>query len=159
MHLKTSMGKTSFIRVFAFCTSSTFTLYGLFSFFIFFSLCAKNRKKNQNAYKQRKIKSAPKKHLRGKWSLIRLFAFCAFAWLRLCAFGTFGAFWCFWNFLRFLCVWNLFVKKKKKEFTTALITLFTLLLYTPITKILSKMIMLKPEMTLFSKNKKKQTFQ
>ena len=139
MHLKTSMGKTSFIRVFAFCTSSTFTLQGRFSFFIFFSLCAKNRKKNQNAYEQRKIKSAPKKHLRGKWSLIRLFAFCAFVWYFLC-------------FLVLLELFAVFVrvksfcKKKKKEFTTALITLFTLLLYTPITKILSKMIMLKPEM-------------
>ena len=28
----------------------------------------------------------------GKNSLIHLFAFCGFAWLRLCAFGAFGAF-------------------------------------------------------------------
>ena len=43
----------------------------------------------QNTYKQTKIKNAPKKNLRGKQSLIRLFAFGAFAWLRFCAFGAF----------------------------------------------------------------------
>ena len=52
----------------------------------------------------------------GKMSLVCLFAFCAFAWLRLCAFWDF---WCFW------CVLNLFVKK---GFKTALITSFILLL-------------------------------
>ena len=38
-----------------------------------------NHKKAQNAYKRTKTKNVCKKHLRGKWSLIRLFAFCAFA--------------------------------------------------------------------------------
>ena len=54
-----------------------------------------------------------------------LVAFCAFAWLRLCAFSAFdafGAFLCFW------CVQNLFVKQKKvnKEFKTVLIPPFTI---------------------------------
>ena len=40
--------------------------------------------KAQNSYKRTKTKNAPKKHLRGKKSLIRLFAFCAFAWVSLC---------------------------------------------------------------------------
>ena len=35
-------------------------------------------KKHKNAYKQTKIKNAPKKHLRGKKSLICSVAFCAF---------------------------------------------------------------------------------
>ena len=35
-----------------------------------------------------------------------LVAFCAFAWLRLCAFGAFGAFW---------CVQNLFLKRKANK--------------------------------------------
>ena len=33
-----------------------------------------------------------KKHLRGKKLLVRLFVFCAFAWLHLCAFSAFSAF-------------------------------------------------------------------
>ena len=63
---------------------------------------------------------ALKKHLRRKKSLIRLFAL-------LC-------------FFCFLCVWNLFVKKKKKkEFKTALITSFTILLSTvPFANLLSE---------------------
>ena len=43
-----------------------------------------NHEKAQNAYKRIKIKNAPKKYLRGKWSFIRLFAFCAFARMSLC---------------------------------------------------------------------------
>ena len=84
------------------------------------------------------------------YSLISVLCFCLVA--SLC-------FWCFRCFLVLLEHFAVFVrvksfcKKKNKEFTTALITLFTLLLYTPIAKILSKMIMLKPEMTLFPKNK------
>ena len=50
-----------------------------------------------------------------------LFAFCAFAWLRVCVFS------CFLLFLCFLCVQNLFVKKNEK-FKTTLITSFILLL-------------------------------
>ena len=41
-----------------------------------------------------------------------LVAFCAFAWLRLCAFGAFG-------------VCKIFLLKKNKEFKTALIISFT----------------------------------
>ena len=51
---------------------------------------------------------------KGIFYFCSLIAFCAFAWLRLCAF------WCFW------CVQNLFVKKNK-EFKTSLITSITLL--------------------------------
>ena len=61
-----------------------------------------------------------KKYLRGKKSLIRLFAFSCFLCFCLVAFLCF---WCFW------CVHNLFAKNKKqnKEFKTPLITSFTLL--------------------------------
>ena len=60
----------------------------------------------------------------------RLFAylhFCALAWasFSFCAFA-----WAYFCFLRFLCFWrvqNLFVKKKNKEFKTALMASFTLL--------------------------------
>ena len=52
-----------------------------------------------------------------------LVAFCAFAWLRLCAFVLL-CFWCFWCFW---CVQNLFVTKNK-GFKTALITSFILLI-------------------------------
>ena len=45
--------------------------------------------KAQNTYKQTKIKNALKKHLRGKKSLIRLFAFCAFVLLLGCVFVLF----------------------------------------------------------------------
>ena len=73
-----------------------------------------NTKKHKSTkrYKQTKIKNALKKHLKGKKSLTCLFAFCAFAWLCLCAFV-------------------LLVRGKsfcKKEFKTSLITSFTLLL-------------------------------
>ena len=72
---------------------------------------------------------ALKKHLRRKKSLIRLFAVLCFLW-----------FLCFLCFFCFLCVWNLFVKKKKKkEFKTALITSFTILLSTvPFANLLSE---------------------
>ena len=91
-----------------------------FSLFFFSFLCAhKKHKKTQNVYKRTKIKKADKKHLRGKKSLVylRFFCFCLFA--SLC-FLCFLCFWCFW------CVQNLFAKKR--EFKTALMTLFTLLL-------------------------------
>ena len=55
---------------------------------------------------------ALKKHLRGKKSLIRLFTFLCFL--------------CFLFFLCFWCVQKIFLKKK--EFKTALMTSFTLLL-------------------------------
>ena len=83
-----------------------------------------NHEKAQNAYKRIKIKNAPKKYLRGKWSFIRLFAFCAFARMSLC----------FLVLLVLLTLLVLFVraksfrKKKIKKFKTALITSFILLL-------------------------------
>ena len=85
-----------------------------------------NHKKAENVYKRTKIKNAPKKHLGGKQSLIHLFAFCAFAWASLCLLVLFVLFCAFFCFFWFLCMWNLFVKKKK--FKTALITSFILLL-------------------------------
>ena len=83
-----------------------------------------NHEKAQNAYKRIKIKNAPKKYLRGKWSFIRLFAFCAFARMSLCLLVL----------LVLLTLLVLFVraksfrKKKIKKFKTALITSFILLL-------------------------------
>ena len=63
---------------------------------------------------------------------VRFFAFCAFAWLRFCAFRAFDFFWCF------LWVQNLLVlfvraksfreKKQNEKFKTVLITSFLLLL-------------------------------
>ena len=94
---------------------STFTLKGLFSFFIFFSFCVQKGQKNTKRLQANKNKKTVKKHLRGKL-LISLFAFCAFAWLRLCAFGTFCTFGACKIFLL------------KKEFKTALMTSFILLL-------------------------------
>ena len=48
--------------------------------------------KAQNRLQQTKIKNRHKKHRREKKSFIRLFAFCAFAWLHLCAFSVFSVF-------------------------------------------------------------------
>ena len=49
-------------------------------------------KKHKAAYREQKFKNAHKKHLRGKKLLIRLFAFCAFAWLQFCAFSALSTF-------------------------------------------------------------------
>ena len=66
-----------------------------------------------------------------------LFAFCAFAWLCFCDFCTFCVFRCFWCFLGIFGAFGaceiFSLKKKKKitkskEFKTALITSFILLL-------------------------------
>ena len=78
-------------------------------------------KKAQNAYKRTKIKNAPKKHLRGKQSLIRLFSFLCFCLSVFVPFSAFSAFCAF-------CVCEIFSSKKNKKFTTALITSFILLL-------------------------------
>ena len=89
---------------------STSTLWGLFSFSIFFSSRAQ---KAQNAHKRTKIKKAAfyahKKYVRGKSHLVAYLRFCAF-----CAF----------------CDCEIFLQKKKinKDFKTALMTSFTLLL-------------------------------
>ena len=48
--------------------------------------------KARNAYKQTKIKNTLKKHLRGKKSLIRFFAFLYFCLGAFVPFGAFGAF-------------------------------------------------------------------
>ena len=47
---------------------------------------------HKTAYSKQKFKNAYKKHLREEKSLIRLFAFCAFAWLCFYAFSAFSAF-------------------------------------------------------------------
>ena len=65
-----------------------------------------------------KTKNALKKHLRGKKSLICLFAFCAFAWVSLCLLVL----------LVLLVRAKYFCKKKNKRFKTVLIILFILLL-------------------------------
>ena len=65
-----------------------------------------------------------------------LFAFllCAFVcflvlFVLLVVFGAFGGFWCFLCFLVLFCACEIFLEKtKKKEFKTALITSFILLL-------------------------------
>ena len=82
-----------------------------------------NRKKAQNAYKRTKTKNAPKKHLRGKLSLIRLFGFCAFAGVSLCCLVLFVLL-----VLLVLLVCAKCFRKKNIEFKTALITSFLLLL-------------------------------
>ena len=48
--------------------------------------------KEQKRFQRTKIRNMHKRHLRGKKLLICLFAFCAFAWLHLCAFRAFRAF-------------------------------------------------------------------
>ena len=83
-----------------------------------------NHEKAQNAYKRIKIKNAPKKYLRGKWSFIRLFAFCAFARMSLCLLVLLVLLTLLVLFVRAKC----FRKKKIKKFKTALITSFILLL-------------------------------
>ena len=82
-----------------------------------------NHKLAQNAYKRIKIKNAPKKHVKGKQSLIRLFAFlcfCPSVLYRLVAFNTFSA---------FQCVPNLFVKNKNYLNNLIYITTLDLPLY------------------------------
>ena len=49
-------------------------------------------KKHKTTYSETKMKNTHKKHLRGKKLLIRLFAFCAFAWLQFCAFSALSTF-------------------------------------------------------------------
>ena len=83
-----------------------------------------NHKKAQNAYKQIKIKNAPKKHLRGKQSLICLFAFlcvCPSVFVPFSAFCAFNAFQCFLVRVKSF-------RKKNKDFKIAVITSFILLL-------------------------------
>ena len=76
-----------------------------------------NYKKAKNAYKRIKIKTAPKTYLRGKYSLIRLFTFCAFAWVSLCHLVLFILFCAFSAFSAF-SVCEIFSLKNKK-FKTA----------------------------------------
>ena len=85
-----------------------------------------HKQKAQNAYKQTKIKNALKKHLRGKQSLIHLFAFLCFCLSVFVPFSAFYAFCAFWCFL----VRTKPFRKKNKEFKTALMTSFILLLIT-----------------------------
>ena len=61
------------------------------NFWLFFTKRFHKHKKVQNRLQQRKTKNAYNRHLRGKKLLIRLFAFCAFAWLCFYAFSAFNA--------------------------------------------------------------------
>ena len=123
-HLKWFMGTSVF---------STFPLQD-FSFFYFLFYFFRVHKKHKNAKKRISYFFPLRCFLSAFFIFVRLFPFCAFAWLRFCVFWCFlmllvlyvhfvlfvllAAFWCF------LCVQNLFVKKK---FKTALITSFILL--------------------------------
>ena len=51
-----------------------------------------NHKKAENAYKRTKIKNAPKKHLRGKYSRIHLFVILCFCLSVFMLFSAFNAF-------------------------------------------------------------------
>ena len=77
-----------------------------------------NRKNAQNVYKRTKTKNAPKKHLMGKLSLIRLFWFCTFAGVSLCCLVLFVLL-----VLLVLLVCAKCFRKKNIEFKTALINL------------------------------------
>ena len=66
-----------------------------YTLYFFFTNRFCNHKNAQNAYKGTKIKNASKKHLRGKYSLIRLFAFsclCPSAFVPFSTFDAFGTF-------------------------------------------------------------------
>ena len=63
---------------------STFTLEGLFSFFIFFSLCAQKAQKNIKRLQANKNKKGAWKHLRGEKATYSLI--CAFVLLLGCVF-------------------------------------------------------------------------
>ena len=67
----------------------------ILNFFFFYGNIL-HAQKAQSAYKRTKTKKQHfymlKNPLRGRKSLIHLFPFCAFAWLRLCAFYAFYAF-------------------------------------------------------------------
>ena len=94
-----------------------------FSFFYFLFSFLRAHKKHKNANKRISYFFPLRCFLSAFFIFVRLFAFCAFASLRFCAFctfGSFGAFWCFLVRAKSLC--------KKKEFKTALITSFILLL-------------------------------
>ena len=93
-------------------------LSGQFQTFLLTKRFCKHKKHKMHISEQKQKRQhfyALKKHLRGKKSLVRLFAFLCF----LC-------FLCFLYFLCFLCLQNLFVKINKK-FKIALMTSFTLL--------------------------------
>ena len=118
VHLKWFMGTLVF---------STLHCRG-FSFFIFYFLFFAWTKKHKNANKRMGYFFPLRCFLSAFFIFVRLFAFCAFAWLRFCvflvffgAFCVFGAFcaFCalcaFWYFFCFWCFWcvqNLSVKKK-----------------------------------------------
>ena len=89
---------------------------GTFLFFLFYFLHA--YKKHKDANKQISDFFPLRCFLNAFFNFYSLVAFCAFAWLRLCAFGAFGTF----------GVCKIFSSKKKKEFKTDLISSFTLLL-------------------------------
>ena len=100
---------------------STFTLWRLFFFSIFYFLLSflREHKKHKNAHNRI-----------SDFSPLRCFSSAFFIFVGWFAFFCFLCFWCFWCFFCFLCFWcvrNIFVKKKKK-FKTALMTSFTVLL-------------------------------
>ena len=86
----------------------------------FYEKISRAPKKHENPHNRTKIKKAAfyvhKKHLRGRKSIICLFAFLCFLCFCLVAslcFLWFFSFLCFLCFLCFLRVWNTFCKKKK----------------------------------------------
>ena len=83
------------------------------SFLLFFTKRFYKYKKHKTAYSEQKLKNAYKKHLREKKSLIRLFAFCAFAWSCL--------------YLLVLSVSAKSFRKKNKEFKRSQETSFCLI--------------------------------
>ena len=98
-----------------------------FSFFYFLFSFLRVHKKHKNANKRISYFFPLRCFLSAFLIFVPLFAFCAFARLYFCVFWCFLCFLCSWRFWCFWCVQNLFVKKKK-EFKTALITSFILLL-------------------------------
>ena len=92
----------------------------IFLFSIFF---LRAHKKHKNANKRISSFFPLRCFLSAFLIFIRLFAFCAFAWLRFYAFGAFCTFWCFLVCAKSFCKKNIY-----KEFKTALITSFILLL-------------------------------
>ena len=80
----------------------------------FIQILHNHKKKHKTLTSEQKQKNAPKKHLRGKQSLIRLFAFLCFCPSVFVLFSAFGAFLCFQCFWCLWCVQNLCVKKKQR---------------------------------------------
>ena len=98
-HLKWFMGTLGFSKLH--CRD--------FLFFYFLISFLRVHKKHKNANKRINYFFPLGCFLSAFSIFVRLFAFCAFAWLRFCVFWWFFIFWCFFCFLVFFVLFDVFL--------------------------------------------------